>query len=75
MESLGDGFKIGDRVVLTEAGLAELGEGPRNPRGVSGSVVRAPQRMSAWVWILWDNGNETPYHRAEQLQPAVLPAR
>jgi hypothetical protein len=30
--------------------------------------------MSAWAWILWDNGNENSYHKAEFLKLALVPA-
>lgn len=71
VEIYAKGLRIGDRVRITEAGIQASGEGPSHPRGVPGTVVAAPQRMSAWAWIRWDNGEEGSYRKAESLD--VMP--
>jgi hypothetical protein len=74
LEIYSKGLRIGDRVLMTRAGRQACGDGPSNPRGVLGTVVAAPQRMSAWAWIRWDNGEEGSYHKAEYLEVAARPA-
>ena len=72
MES--DGFKVGDRVYVTDPGLAELraimaaatGSAPDNHRGTVDEIE------GAYIYIVFDDGCAAPYpasdvrHEADQ---------